>query len=312
MITLSPVVRMPSCFRLDFSKFEASQGVSSFETKLGRFGIRATKNPSIVGSIEKPGPPVIPSTWQRQRDASSLSTVNTETTAAVPPSPDPRGEETYADLEGTGDESQNGASSPDLSEQVLSGYELAALRSDPVRSRLIRKLSEANQYNRFLFREVQEQEKVIRSCRSQISALAHELGALMHLAREIAKDGGKPGTRKINGRYIHSHLSFRLEELQSSLLEQSKEIDGVRLREIEFSWSGMAEDVTVMGSFDNWTRGESMSPESTGTFTKFSTLLKLRPGRYEIKFRVDGEWLLSPDLPTTGEGLMMNNLLIVD
>jgi hypothetical protein len=34
--------------------------------------------------------------------------------------------------------------------------------------------------------------------------------------------------------------------------------------------------------------------------------------RYEIKFLVDGEWHVSPDLPTVGEGLTKNNLLVVD
>ena len=33
--------------------------------------------------------------------------------------------------------------------------------------------------------------------------------------------------------------------------------------------------------------------------------------RYEIKFLVDGEWQLSPELPTVGEGSLKNNLLIV-
>lgn len=39
------------------------------------------------------------------------------------------------------------------------------------------------------------------------------------------------------------------------------------------------QDVQVMGSFDGWTRGEQLSPESTGTFTKFAATIKLRPGR---------------------------------
>lgn len=34
--------------------------------------------------------------------------------------------------------------------------------------------------------------------------------------------------------------------------------------------------------------------------------------RYEIKFLVDGEWKLSPEFPTIGEGLTENNLLIVE
>ena len=36
-----------------------------------------------------------------------------------------------------------------------------------------------------------------------------------------------------------------------------------------------------MGSFDGWTYGEQMSPETTGAYTRFACLLKLRPGRSE-------------------------------
>ena len=38
--------------------------------------------------------------------------------------------------------------------------------------------------------------------------------------------------------------------------------------------------VQVMGSFDGWTQGEEMSPEYSGDYARFSTILKLRPGRY--------------------------------
>lgn len=31
-----------------------------------------------------------------------------------------------------------------------------------------------------------------------------------------------------------------------------------------------------------------------------------------MKFLVDGEWKLSPEFPTVGEGLMKNNLLVVE
>lgn len=35
-----------------------------------------------------------------------------------------------------------------------------------------------------------------------------------------------------------------------------------------------------MGTFDGWSQGEHLSPEYTGSYTKFSTTLMLRPGRY--------------------------------
>ncbi|KAK8546643.1 hypothetical protein V6N12_027419 [Hibiscus sabdariffa] len=50
-------------------------------------------------------------------------------------------------------------------------------------------------------------------------------------------------------------------------------------KEVGLFWCGMAESVQVMGSFDGWSQGEHLSPEFTGSFTKFSTTLLLRPGR---------------------------------
>lgn len=44
--------------------------------------------------------------------------------------------------------------------------------------------------------------------------------------------------------------------------------------------AGAVQDVKVMGSFDGWTYGEQMSPEATGTMTRFTTVLKVRPGRW--------------------------------
>ncbi|XP_041003367.1 protein PTST, chloroplastic isoform X3 [Juglans microcarpa x Juglans regia] len=145
--------------------------------------------------------------------------------------------------------------------------------------------------------------------------LAQPLGsdeALVTLAEEIAKSSIPAGSRKINGRYIQSHLLSRLEAVREKLKEQIKDVDGAQSKEVSLFWCGMAESVQVMGTFDGWSQGEDLSPEYTGSFTKFSATLMLRPGRYEIKFLVDGEWHLSPEYPTVGEGLMKNNLLIVE
>ncbi|KAG2715124.1 hypothetical protein I3760_03G063100 [Carya illinoinensis] len=173
--------------------------------------------------------------------------------------------------------------------QPLGSDELKSLLADSEREKLIKKLSEANQQNRFLKRQ-----------------------ALVTLAEEIVKSPIPAGSRKINGRYIQSHLLSRLEAVHEKLKEQIKDVDGVQSKEVSLFWCGMAESVQVMGTFDGWSQGEHLSPEYTGSFTKFSATLMLRPGRYEIKFMVDGEWHLSPEYPTVGEGLMKNNLLIVE
>ena len=47
-----------------------------------------------------------------------------------------------------------------------------------------------------------------------IPSPSHKFGphqVLVKLAQEVGRQGIKPGTRKINGRYIHSHLASRLE-----------------------------------------------------------------------------------------------------
>ncbi|CAI5516875.1 unnamed protein product [Closterium sp. Naga37s-1] len=169
-----------------------------------------------------------------------------------------------------------------------------------MRSRLNKKLSESNTYNRFLQREVQYREQALSDSKALMIALAAEMRELSEVAEEIVKTDGLPVTRKINGRYLPSHLSNRLEELYSDLRQQLEGIEKLRLREVPLVWFGMAEDVKVMGSFDGWTYGEQMSPETTGTMTRFTTVLKLRPGRYEIKFLVDGEWRVATEWPTVG------------
>ncbi|CAI5936431.1 unnamed protein product [Closterium sp. NIES-64] len=181
-----------------------------------------------------------------------------------------------------------------------------------MRSRLNKKLSESNTYNRFLQREVQYREQALSDSKALMIALAAEMRELSEVAEEIVKTDGLPVTRKINGRYLPSHLSNRLEELYSDLRQQLEGIEKLRLREVPLVWFGMAEDVKVMGSFDGWTYGEQMSPETTGTMTRFTTVLKLRPGRYEIKFLVDGEWRVATEWPTVGHGMLENNILTVE
>ncbi|XP_050269995.1 protein PTST, chloroplastic isoform X1 [Quercus robur] len=196
--------------------------------------------------------------------------------------------------------------------QPLSRDELKSLLADSERTRLIRKLSEANQQNRFLKRQLHVKEDALVNFKSELAVLELEVQALVTLAEEIAKSVTPVGSRKINGKYIQSHLLSRLEAVREKLNEQIKDVDAARSKEVPLFWIGMAESVQVMGTFDGWSQGEHLSPEYTGSFTKFSTTLMLRPGRYEIKFLVDGEWHLSPEYPTIGEGLMENNLLIVE
>ncbi|KAL7231535.1 hypothetical protein ACSBR2_009727 [Camellia fascicularis] len=197
-------------------------------------------------------------------------------------------------------------------EKPLSSDELKALIADSEREKLIKKLSEANQQNRFLKRQLHEKEGALVNFKSELAVMEQEIQALVALADEIAKYGIPERSRKINGKYIQSHLLSRLEAVHEKVKGQIKDVDAAESKEVSLFWCGMAESVQVMGTFDGWSQGEDLSPEYDGYITKFSTTLLLRPGRYEIKFLVDGEWQLSPEFPIVGEGLMKNNLLIVE
>lgn len=207
-------------------------------------------------------------------------------------------------------------SSEDLAEepldQPLSSDELKALLLDSQRTNLTKKLSEANQQNRFLKRQLHVMEDALVNFKSELAVMELETQSLVTLSEEIAQYEIPEGSRKINGKYVQSHLLSRLRVLQEKLKEQIKDVDAAKSKEVSLFWCGMAESVQVMGSFDGWSQGEHLSPEYDGSFTKFSATLMLRPGRYEIKFLVDGDWQLSPEYPTIGEGLTENNLLIVE
>ncbi|CDY30270.1 hypothetical protein HID58_061669 [Brassica napus] len=194
----------------------------------------------------------------------------------------------------------------------LTSDELKSLLIDNQRSKLVKKLSEANQHNRFLKRQLKTQEDEITSIKSELAIMELEVQALVNLAEEIANLGIPQGSRKISGKYIQSHLLTRLDAVHNKLKEQIKDVEAAQSKEVNVFWIGMAESVQVMGSFDGWSQPEDLSPEYTASFTKFSTTLVLRPGRYEMKFLVDGEWQISREFPTSGEGMLENNVLVVE
>ncbi|WCJ25227.1 5'-AMP-activated protein kinase-related [Euphorbia peplus] len=196
--------------------------------------------------------------------------------------------------------------------QPLSSGELKVLLADSERGRLIKKLSEANQNNRILRRLLHAKDDALTNFKSDLAVMELEIQALVALAEEIAQYGIVQGSRKIHGRYIQTHLLSRLEAVHENLKEQIKDVDTAQSKEVHLFWIGMAESVQVMGSFDGWSQGEHLSPEYDGSLAKFTTTLMLRPGRHEIKFLVDGEWRVSTEYPTIGEGLTQNNLLFVE
>eukprot|EP00899_Mesostigma_viride_P001568 jgi/Mesvir1/11411/Mv07774-RA.1 len=210
-------------------------------------------------------------------------------------------------------ESVNGSAAGSGSEPSEEAVELSVKETSAVRQRLNKKLSEANSYVRHLKRQLDERDAKLVDGMSELAMVGQELKALIELVRMISKEHavGRP-IPKIGDRYAHAVLGTRLEALLVRTELKILDVDSIRVRPVKLRWYGMAQDVRVMGSFDSWTRGEQMSCETTGAENEFSCTLMLRPGKYEIKFVVDGEWRVTDTFPMVGEGFEANNVLVVE
>ncbi len=93
------------------------------------------------------------------------------------------------------------------------------------------------------------------------------------------------------------HICIELESVEVSLprsalihvvlqvvKDQTGKLDQLTERRIPVVWFGIAQEVRLMGDFDNWTQGFSLSAEefSDGTFTRFQGDIKLVPVRPSI------------------------------
>ncbi|KAK1552061.1 hypothetical protein Q3G72_009753 [Acer saccharum] len=112
---------------------------------------------------------------------------------------------------------------------------------------------------------------------------------------------------------VEGKMALTIIDAQKKVEEKQKRIDeacrALRLiRTACIVWPNSASQVLLAGSFDGWVTQRKMEKSSTGIF---SLCLKLYPGRYEIKFIVDGEWKIDPLRPIVHNNGYENNLLII-
>ncbi|GMH27612.1 hypothetical protein Nepgr_029455 [Nepenthes gracilis] len=112
---------------------------------------------------------------------------------------------------------------------------------------------------------------------------------------------------------LEGKMTLAIIDAQKLADEKQRKIDDVRealqlLRTTCIVWPNSALEVLLAGSFDGWTTQRKMEKSSTGVFSMF---LKLYPGRYEIKFIVDGIWKVDPLRPVVHSDGYENNLLII-
>ncbi|XP_039034990.1 protein PTST homolog 2, chloroplastic-like isoform X1 [Hibiscus syriacus] len=112
---------------------------------------------------------------------------------------------------------------------------------------------------------------------------------------------------------LEGKMALAIIDARKTVDEKHKRIDHARralqlLRTACIVWPNSGSEVLLAGSFDGWTTKRKMEKSSGGVF---SVHLKLYPGKYEIKFIVDGEWKLDPLRPIVNYNGFENNLLII-
>ncbi|XVE92559.1 hypothetical protein REPUB_Repub01dG0108100 [Reevesia pubescens] len=121
--------------------------------------------------------------------------------------------------------------------------------------------------------------------------------------------------RSIRARFVvlEWKMALAIIDAQKTVEEKQKRIDDARralqlLRTACIVWPNSGSEVLLAGSFDGWATKRKMEKSSTGVF---SVRLKLYPGKYEIKFIVDGEWRIDHLRPILNNNGYENNLLII-
>ncbi|KAL6192715.1 hypothetical protein ACLB2K_033801 [Fragaria x ananassa] len=112
---------------------------------------------------------------------------------------------------------------------------------------------------------------------------------------------------------LEGKMAMAIIDVQKKVELKQKRVNDARralrlLRTALIVWTNSASEVLLAGSYDGWATQRKMERSSTGIF---SVSLKLYPGRYEIKFIVDGEWRIDPLRPIVRNNGFENNILII-
>ncbi|RZR76696.1 hypothetical protein BHM03_00001574, partial [Ensete ventricosum] len=112
---------------------------------------------------------------------------------------------------------------------------------------------------------------------------------------------------------LEGKMTLEIIEAKKLMEEKKKRDDAAQnalslLRTVCIVWPNSASEVLLAGSFDGWNSQRRMESSGWGIFSLY---LKLYPGRYEIKFIVDGVWKIDPLRPLVHNNGHENNLLII-
>ncbi|KAL2632408.1 hypothetical protein R1flu_017094 [Riccia fluitans] len=161
------------------------------------------------------------------------------------------------------------------------GQELSASPSD-VHSNRLEKLRNASDELEFTENKILKLSSELRTTRRAVAALKGAQGI------EIREDQNAAGEN-----------ANKVEEAKSNLPS---------LRAARIVWPHPAQEVFLIGSFDGWVEKIKMELSGAGVFV---VSMSLSPGRYEVKFIVDGTWRVDTERPIVYVGGYENNVLVI-
>ncbi|CAL6429312.1 unnamed protein product [Bathycoccus prasinos] len=184
-----------------------------------------------------------------------------------------------------------------------------------LRTRLNERVASSNAFAKYLEKTLLTRDDDLKRANELLYGAAKESGELLRLIRDaqndIAKSGDDP-MRRARGEQKLEKFVNRLQLVESTLTKNAKEIDSTVVRTVPVEYHGIASDVIMMGDFDGWTRGIQLYPSFVeGGSSTLTGEARLPPGTYLVKFKVDGEWRLAREWPSSGEGFDANNVLTV-
>ncbi|KAL8216932.1 hypothetical protein R6Q57_023769 [Mikania cordata] len=125
---------------------------------------------------------------------------------------------------------------------------------------------------------------------------------------------------------LQAKAETEITKAQKLLLDKDAELHAAEerlsgLKQVQIEYWGEGETVQVAGSFNGWHHAVTLDPQPTSNITDpvelrntklWRSMLWLYPGIYEIKFIVDGKWMIDPMKEVVYRGSIHNNVLRVD
>ncbi|XP_076915855.1 protein PTST homolog 3, chloroplastic [Bidens hawaiensis] len=125
---------------------------------------------------------------------------------------------------------------------------------------------------------------------------------------------------------LQAKAETEINKAQQLLLDKDAELVAAEeslsgLKQVQMEYWGEGETVQVAGSFNGWHHGVTLDPQPSSNITDpvelrntrlWRSMLWLYPGIYEIKFIVDGKWMIDPMKEVVTRGSIQNNVLRVD